>query len=113
VIYLKTQAIKYAQVLKSIAKVTDVGPYNKVGDPEEANVTVMCDFVARMDTEMEGELEEYAKLVFTHQLRKGIPEIEAQQKQMLINLTEELQKDKANLTLCNQHGNYSIRQMET
>ena len=63
-ILLKTQASKYAQVFRSIAKVIAVGPYNKAGDPEEANVTVVRDFVDEMDNLMETNLDEYTKLVF-------------------------------------------------
>jgi hypothetical protein len=87
---LKAQARKYGQALRSLAKVIAVGPYNKEGDPGEANVMVVRNFVNKIDEFMDTELDEIANFVFPDQIRKEGVERNVHQKQMLASLTQKL-----------------------
>jgi hypothetical protein len=94
----KIQAGKYAQVIRSIAKVIALGPYDKIQDPEENNITVVRNFVEKMDEQMGEELADFLKYVFPDQIRKGTADIQDEQQQMLGILTNELRKSKVLLS---------------
>jgi hypothetical protein len=94
----KTQAGKYAQVIRSIAKVIALGPYDKIQDPEENNITVVRNFVDKMDQQMGEDLADFLKYVFPDQIRKGTADMQDEQQRMLGILTNELRKSKVLLS---------------